>query len=288
MKLLIVFFLLTTIQAQQDPCLCSCCTDISCQPTSLPTVYVQTCTLQSCIERCIGTYSQCQRNHPQGYISVQCPSNNVPSFNCRCDCCNTGSTTCTPVYVGITQVYSCQTSACSIACENQYPLQCKADQSGTTQGTCISVVNTTTATTTIDSWLDNTCRCTSCQAAPTCSSVYVGVALGSSCSVPACTQACQNKYSSNISQTSGTCLSNTGEFTFCNCRCCSTNGCINYKINTNVGCNMCDSTCRQYSPCDQTASITVQTCSTINNVKIYFPSGIFIFYQILFLFFSCL
>jgi hypothetical protein len=292
MQLLVILLLLTSIQAQQNPCLCSCCNSQSCTPITLPTVYVQTCTLQSCIQQCRATYPQCQGNYPTGYISVQCGSNTsniVPQFNCQCECCNTGSALCSPSYVGNTLAYSCQIGACSIACRNQYPSQCVADQNGVTQGTCTGSV-TTIPTTTIGPWLGNTCRCTYCQTGSSCSSTPVGVTSASYCSTAACTQACQNQYPSSCSclsnnnQTSGTCISQTGGNTFCACNCCSTNGCINYRINTNGGCTMCDSICRQYTPCSNPGQVIVQSCST-NNAKISRPSIIFILIITIFTFY---
>jgi hypothetical protein len=294
MQLLVIFLLLTSIRAQQNSCSCSCCTGLSCNPTSLPTVYVQSCTLQSCLAQCRATYSQCQGTHSYDYLAAQCISNVVPQFNCRCDCCNTGYASCSPSYVGDSRAYLCATGSCSISCREQYPYQCKADQTGQTQGTCIgfitSTATTTTTTTTTGPWLGNTCTCTSCPTCSSCPPAYVGVTSASYCSSAACTQACQNKYPpscstvSNINQTSGTCISNTGGNTFCSCRCCSTNRCIDYRINTNGGCAMCDSTCRQYTPCDNTAPVIVQTCST-NDAKTFIPWMIFILIITIFAFF---
>jgi hypothetical protein len=284
MQLLILFLLLTSIQAQQNSCSCSCCNSLFCNPTSLPTNYIQNCTLVSCLAQCRATYTQCQGNYPSGYISVQCGSNIVPQFNCRCDCCNTGSTSCSPSNVGYTLAFSCQPGACSIACKEQYPYQCVADQNGLTQGTCIGFISTTTAatttTTTMGPWLGNTCSCTCYQTCSSCLPTSAGVTSASYCSPVTCTQACQNQYplsclsASNISQTIGTCVSGNGD-TRCNCRCCSTNGCINYGISTNGGCTMCDSMCRQYIPCSTTAQVTVQTCST-NNAKTPLPWMFFV------------
>jgi len=291
MQLLVIFLLLTSIRAQQNSCSCSCCTGLLCNPTSLPTVNVQSCTLQSCLAQCRATYSQCQGNNSYDYLSAQCISNVVPQFNCRCNCCNTGSASCSPSYVGDSRAYLCETGPCSISCREQYPSQCKADQTGLTQGTCTSLITSTaTPTTTIGPWLGNTCTCTYSQTCSSCPPVYAGVTSASYCSSAACTQACRNKYPpscstvSNINQTSGTCISDTSGNTFCGCRCCSTNGCIDYKININGGCGMCDSTCRQYTPCDNTAPVTVQTCSS-NSAKTSIPWMIFILIITFFTFF---
>jgi hypothetical protein len=295
MQFLVIFLLLTSIRAQQNSCLCSCCTGLSCNPTSLPTITVQSCTLESCLERCRTTYFQCQGNHPNGYLSAICNSSSsvVPQFNCRCDCCNTGSVLCSPSFVGNSRAFLCETGSCSIACQNQYPFYCKADQTGLTQGTCISFITsttTTTTTTTIGPWLGNTCACTYCQTCSSCPPTYVGVTSASYCSSAACAEACRNRYPlscstvSTINPTSGICISNTGGNTFCDCRCCTTNRCIDYRINTNGGCAVCDSTCRQYTPCDNTAQVTVRTCST-NNVKTSIPCMIFILIITIFTFF---
>jgi hypothetical protein len=270
--------LLTSIRAQQNQCFCTCCNGPLCIPISLPTIDVQNCTLESCLGQCRTSYSQCQGNGIIGHVSAECASTVTPQFDCRCDCCNTGSTSCSPSYVGNTRVYSCQAGACSIACIRQYPNQCRADQSGLTQGTCTDYITTTT--TSVGPWLGNICSCTCCQTG-SCSPTSVGVTSASYCSSSICTQSCRNQYplsclsSLNLSQTNGTCISNIGGNTFCGCRCCGTNGCIDYKINTNGGCTTCDSMCRQYTPCTNTNQVTTQTCTT-NNAKTSHPWIIFI------------
>jgi hypothetical protein len=269
MYVLVIFMLLTIVRAQQSPCSCSCCTGLSCTSVSLPTVYVQYCTLETCLAQCRATYSQCQVPLPYGQVSAQCGSNIGPQYYCRCDCCNTGSTSCSPSFVGYALVYSCQTGACSIECNRQYSSQCVVTQNGQTQGTCIGLITTTSTITTIGPWLGNTCSCMCCQTGSYCSPTYVGTTSASQCSSTTCTQACRTRYpsscpsSTSIGQTMGTCTSTTTGNTRCKCYCCGTNGCINYDINTSGDCSTCDSSCRVQAPCINTQQVT-QTC-TFNN-----------------------
>ena len=279
MKLFIIVLLLANTRAQLSSCTCSCCVNLvageSCTPISLPSVAVQICTLESCLAQCRATYSQCRGNSPADHISTvpQCVSTttttgitNGPAYNCRCDCCNTGSTSCTPVYIGNAYSYSCQAGSCSISCQQRYPSQCRADHTGLTQGTCTNLV-----TTTISPWLGNLCKCICCSTNSNCPSPTVGVTSASSCSVDSCTQACRNQYpascllSSGTSQTTGTCLSATGGRTNCNCECRGTNGILTYRINNNDDCTTCLSNCQQNSPCTNTNQVLVQSCSTNPN-----------------------
>jgi hypothetical protein len=303
MQLLVIFLLLISIRAQPNTCSCSCCrspvTGQSCTPTSLASFGLQNCLLESCLAQCRARYYECQGNSLTDYISVQCATTATtstpiaPQFNCRCDCCSTGSTSCLPSYVGNALAYLCQAGSCSISCQQRYPNQCKADQTGLTQGTCTDFITTTTTTTTtitVGPWLGNLCKCTCCSTSSYCPSTTVGVASASSCSSSVCTQACRNQYpssclsSANISQSSGTCLSDIGASTNCNCECCETSRCINYKINTNEFCSTCDSICRLNSPCTNTAPVVVQSCST-NNAKTILPWMNFILLISIFTFF---
>ena len=291
--LFVVFLFLTTIEAQQNSCLCSCCTGQSCNLALLPTVYVQYCTLEICIARCRATYSQCQENHPYGQISVQCGLNiTAPQYNCKCDCCNTGSNLCLPSYVGNTLTYSCQPGACSIACSNQFPYQCVSNQNGQTQGTCLGSLTTTSVTTTVAPWLGNVCSCMCCQTGSYCSPTYVGATSAYQCSSTDCTQACRNSYPSscpsysNIGRTDGICLSSTGGNIRCNCRCCGTNGCVNdYLISTSGSCGTCDSMCRQYTVCPNTNQVTYTCSVNNNNAKTFHTSMISILIMIFSTFF---
>ena len=164
---------------------------------------------------------------------------------------------------------------------------------GVTQGICTDFITTTsTATTTIiiGSWLGNTCKCTCCPTSSYCPAADVGVTSASSCSSSSCTQACRNQYpfsclsSSSISQISGTCISNIGANTFCNCRCCETSRCIDYSINTNGGCSTCDSICQENTPCVNSTRTTVPTC-TMNDARMIFPWIKILFLSSIFTFF---
>ncbi|CAF1023163.1 unnamed protein product [Adineta steineri] len=134
-------------------------------------------------------------------------------YSCRCDCCNTGSASCSTSYVGTSIAYTCASDSCSISCALQYPSQCVTNQNGQTQGQCVGLITTTTTTTTITSgpWLGNTCSCMCCQSGSGCSPTYVGITSASQCSTTACTQACQARYPSVcpslflLGQTQGTC-----------------------------------------------------------------------------------
>jgi hypothetical protein len=284
MRLLVVFLLLVNTQAQQQPCSCSCCYGQSCNPAPLPTVYVQQCTLESCLVQCRSTYPQCQVTYPYGEISAQClpttTASSLSQFKCRCDCCNTGSAMCSPSYVGETLSFTCQTGACSIACNTQYPYQCPSGANGLTQGTCTGIITTTTTTTTIGPWLGNSCSCMCCQTSSNCLPTYVGTTSASYCSSVHCTQACRIQYPSlcptllYTGQTNGTCTSGAGGNAVCKCRCCGNNNCLNYDISTNGGCSTCDSLCRTQTRCTNTNSVTF-TCQN-NNAKKSFPSIILI------------
>ncbi|CAM4780953.1 unnamed protein product [Rotaria magnacalcarata] len=300
MHLFLFCFLLAIVRAQQSPCFCSCCSGISCNPTFLPTIYVHNCTLERCIVQCRDTYVQCRGNQPTTVISVQCGPTAIPQYTCRCDCCKTGSPFCSVSYIGNAITFICAVESCSIACANQYPHICVANQVGQTQGTCMSPLtsmstsSTTTTTTTLTTtpppppptttvslWLGNTCSCMCCRTGSYCSPMNVGTTLALQCSSGACTQACQNQYPalcpvfSNIGQTIGTCISGTDGNTICKCNCCSGIGCMNYETITNDGCFMCDSMCRHHSPCIKPDHVT-HVCYR-SNAKLSLPWFTFIF-----------
>ncbi|CAF1564362.1 unnamed protein product [Rotaria sp. Silwood1] len=283
MHLLWYFLLFGSVQAQQHLCLCSCCPGLPCNPNSLPPIHVQSCTLETCLAQCQATYSTCRQNYPFNLISAQCNSTIVPSFNCRCDCCNTGSPSCSPSYVGNSQAFVCNTESCSISCATQYPHVCVANHNGFTQGTCTNLITTTTTTstqTTIGSWLGYTCSCMCCQTGSNCLPTYVGIASVSQCSSGACTQACINRYPlscpslSHNGQAYGTCVSGTDGNIICRCHCCGADRCKNYDISICGSCTLCDSACRQQSSCSKPDQVT-HTCYT-SNTMLCFPWLIFI------------
>ncbi|CAF1055996.1 unnamed protein product [Adineta steineri] len=353
MRLLIIFLLFAIVRTQQYPCSCSCCNGASCIPIVLSTVYAQSCTTEACLQQCRASYPTiCQATPPYGQTIAQCISDNIqqyscqcnccntgspscstfyvgtsiaytcasgscsiscaqqyPSqclnnqngqtqgtctglittttttttsstniqqYNCRCDCCNTGSPSCSTSYVGTSIAYTCASGSCSISCAQQYPSQCLNNQHGQTQGTCTDLITTTTTTTTIDPWLGNTCSCMCCQSGSDCSPTYVGTTSAFQCLATACHQACQIRYPSVcpsyyfLGQTIGTCTSSTTSGTTrCACNCCGTSGCFNYDIRTNEGCTTCNSLCQSQSRCTNTYQVT-QTCYP-NNTKIFHP-----------------
>ncbi|CAF1135160.1 unnamed protein product [Adineta steineri] len=292
MRLLIIFLLFTVVRAQQYPCSCSCCSTPSCTPTVLPTVYASSCTTDACLLQCRASYTLCQVNPPNGQIIAQCLSSTVQQYSCRCDCCNTGSASCSVFNVGTSVAYTCASGSCSISCAQQYPSQCVSNQNGQTQGQCMGPITTTTTTTTVGPWLGNTCSCMCCQSGSSCTPTYVGITSASQCSLTACNQACQIRYPSVcpslyiLGQTSGTCTSSTTSGTTqCACNCCGTTGCFNYTMRTNEGCTACNSLCQSQSQsqCPNTFQVT-HICS-LNNAKIFHPWIIFILSIIFFNFF---
>ena len=289
MHLIVLFLMLSYVQAQLDSCLCSCCSGLSCYPVLLPPIDLQDCTLERCLHLCRATYSQCQSTQPFGQLIAQCNSTTRPMYNCQCNCCNTGFPTCSPSFIGNSQAYQCETAACSISCTKQYPTVCVADQNGQTQGLCTGLIETTSTTTTtaISPWLVNTCSCFCCLTASNCLPKYVGITSASQCSSLACTQACRNQYPSlcpsfsQPGQTSGICSSeNTGD-TICNCRCCSTNGCSSYGIITSGGCAACNAQCQQKSPCTKPDQVQY-TCYT-NSGNLFLSWVMLINFSILFI-----
>jgi hypothetical protein len=274
MYVLLIILLVTGIRAQYlNQCACSCCLGQSCPAVVVGMVNVQNCSADICLAQCRCTYPQCAANPPYGQLLTQC-TNPVNAFTCQCLCCNTGSSACTPTFVGYATVYQyqCQISACSIACAAQYPAQCVANANGQTQATCLGLVTTTTAMTTIAPWLGNICSCLYCQSGYTCTSnLLVGVTSVSQCSSSDCTSACQNRYpitcsTSYLSQISGVCLVTANAKTRCKCNCCGTYGCVDYDLTINDTCTSCYSRCAQVSPCMNSRPPTY-TC-TANQPKI--------------------
>jgi hypothetical protein len=272
MYVLLIILFVTGIGAQYQ-CSCSCCLGQSCQPTLVGNVNVQNCSAELCLAQCRCTYSQCSATNAfYGQVLSQCLSTIVNQYSCQCLCCNTGSVTCTPIFVG-----------CSIACTDQYPAQCVSNQYGQTVGTCSGTVTTTTAITTVAPWLGNICSCLYCPSGYSClSNTLVGVTSVSQCSSSDCTLACQNRYpvtctTAYLSQISGVCLIQTSGRTRCKCNCCSTTGCIDYELNTNDTCTSCYSKCQQVSPCvySTTRPITY-TCATNNSIIKKFSFPVFI------------
>ena len=272
--LLIIALSLTTIHAQSTGCICSCCVGQSCTAITLPTVYVQSCTLETCIAQCRTSYSQCRVSYPSGIISAQCLSTTDAQYSCQCNCCNTGSATCSTTYVGTSIAYTCQQGACSISCNQQYPTQCVSNQNGQTQGMCTGLLTTSTttsSTTTPMPFMGNTCSCSCCQSGANCSPMNVGSTSASQCSTTACTQACRTQFSgscpslSYLGQSIGTCTSQNSGDTRCKCNCCSATGCFNYDIGVSGGCSACDSMCRQQATCTNAFQVT-STCSTSDAV----------------------
>lgn len=189
-----LFILLSNIvRIESYSCSCSCCFGQGCQATLLPNnVEAQYCTDASCLDACKARYYQCNVAHPNGQAIGKClatttTSTNSPSiggpYTCQCNCCNTGTYTCTPTFVGYTNAYSCQVGICSIACTKQYPSVCISNQYGQTQGTCIG---TTTATAVVPT---GSVRC-GCSCQGTSGSHNYEVITTNGCS--SCLNACQS------------------------------------------------------------------------------------------------
>lgn len=292
--------MVTSIRAQQ-PCSCSCCARFLCNPTQLPTLYIQTCTLENCLGHCRGVYSQCRVNYPYGILSAQCGPPSTLQYLCRCDCCNTGSASCTPSYVGYAVAYLCKAESCSVACANRYPNLCVASHIGQTVGTCfihsgattlsstasmctppatcIPPLKPTTALTTLP-WTQDTCSCTCCASGSHCSPIYVGGVSACQCSSESCTQACHSRYpaqcpaSPSIGQTIGTCINGLSGNILCKCSCCTASGCLFYDATVSEKCSMCEAACKQNAPCVNRDQISY-TC-LCNDAKLLFPWFIFV------------
>ena len=275
---LVFLFLLTHARTQSIGCVCTCCRSFTtgqpCPPISLPIIPIngQYCVLETCLEQCRANYFECQGNTAVDQLTSECILLNntitttapVP-YNCRCDCCNTGSSTCTPVYIGNTRAYSCRPGACSIACEQQYPNQCKSGSTGVTQGECTDTTTITTvatATTTTGPWLSNTCECISYQSSVCGSTTFLGVTSASLCAASSCTQACRIRYPlPSDNQTIGKCISDSAAKRSCNCQCCGTSNCIDYKVTTNEICERCGEICVEYSPCASKGQVRLLSCN---------------------------
>lgn len=267
-----LFLLALSIRAQQAPyqCSCGCCNSPGCNPGFIGYAQSPTCSSEACLAQCRCTFPQCLTSPPYGQVVATCSSPVPVPVICNCQCCNTGSVSCQPIPIGSTITGICSPSACSIACFQQYPNQCAANFTGQTIGTCIGPVTTTTtmSTTLQPIWLGNLCVCTFCQSALSCySPLYLGATSSAQCSVSACTQACQSRYSTNCVTTSyqgqvtGVCPTLAIGNVKCRCNCCgSVTGCIDYELNINGTCTGCQGACQQVSPCANAFGVTA-TCS---------------------------
>lgn len=264
MYVLLLILFITGIQVQaQNQCSCSCCLGQSCQPALIGNVNVQNCSAEICLTQCRCTYSQCSAaSTSYGQVLSQCLTTVNTLYTCRCLCCNAGTPTCAPIFIGYTSAYSCDVSACSIACTVQYPSQCVSNQYGQSQGSCSGVMTTTTAIPTVAPWLGYACSCLYCPSGYTCSSnTLIGIASASECSSSDCTLACQNRFpltctTTYLSQITGVCLTQNSGRTRCKCNCCGTTGCIDYELTTNDTCSSCYARCQQVSPCTSTRPVT--------------------------------
>ena len=278
MYVLIVLLYITGIRAQGSLCSCLCCSTLGCTPTQVGTINMPSCTISSCADRCRNTFLDCGPLNAQVQVSPQCSSTVAPLYNCQCNCCRTGSTTCAPSVVGYSSAYTCQDSSCSISCATRYPTVCVADQTGQTQGSCAGLISTTTTLTTsiistttinpVDVWLAHTCSCRCCQAGTNCApNIEVGIASAAECSSTACTQACQNRYSAAcpsltyLGRANGTCTSQGNGGARCRCRCCDQGVCKDYEPNFNGNCASCKTRCQQVAPCANRSSVT-EACSS--------------------------
>ncbi|UJR24191.1 hypothetical protein I4U23_027157 [Adineta vaga] len=202
---------------------------------------------------------------PYGQSTGQCLSATTVtpingSFVCRCDCCNTGSATCSPVLIGYSTAFSCSSASCSVSCSSTYPLVCISNENGQTQGTCQGL---TTTTTTVSSWLGYPCSCYCCQWNSYCNpTTFVGNTSSTLCSTYTCSSACQQQYSSlcplstSIGQTLGQCLTISNGSTRCQCTCCGSIACLDYDIYTNSDCTTCPLMCSLYTKCANTYQTT--------------------------------
>ncbi|CAF3608230.1 unnamed protein product [Rotaria sp. Silwood1] len=296
MYLLVIVLLINYAHTQQSVCSCSCCIGQSCSPSILAPLYIQSCTIETCRLQCRAVYFQCQADYPNGQIAVQCLSYVNPLYNCQCACCNTGSATCTPSFVGYSTAYVCQPGSCSISCATQYPSQCVSNHNGQTNGVCtgpITTITTTISTTTVSRLTNSpsigyTCSCMCCQSGPNCSpNIGVGNVIASQCSSLACTSACQNQHPGicpsivDLGQTNGICISQNGANIRCQCQCCGTNGCSTYDINTNGNCASCSTLCQQQSLCANTNTVTFTCNSNPSKISLEFSLTLIVFISII-------
>ena len=289
---LILVLLISYVQAQQqqDLCHCSCCIGQFCNPTYVGVISTPSCTSESCRTYCRNSYLQCRGDDTNGQIFSQCSSNvapSGPSFSCQCNCCRTGSATCSPSFVGYSTAYTCQPGACSISCVSQYPNQCVSDQNGQTNGVCIGTITTTTTTTTTTggSGSGYKCSCLCCSSGSNCSpNSEVGVTSASQCTPAACTAACQNQYptacpsNSYIGYSRGVCSGSSSSTTRCGCQCCGLSGCPTYDVYTNADCSSCATLCSER--CGNTNPLTV-TCGSNTSIKGTASSSLLVFLSIL-------
>jgi hypothetical protein len=177
-------------------------------------------------------------------------------YSCQCNCCNSGSVSCTTSLIGYTNAYSCSAGSCSIACTTQFPTVCISNQYGQTTGTCLGLTTSTTTSTISTPSLGNACSCYCCQSGPNCLPLtIVANTTALQCSTLACTQACQDGYptlcpsSLFVGLTSGLCTNPMSGNIRCQCNCCGLNGCLNYNVYTSGGCGSCSTLCRQQTQC---------------------------------------
>lgn len=293
-SLILVLLIRYVYTQQQDLCHCSCCIGQSCIPNYVGATSVLSCTSELCRMYCRYSYAQCQVDSSNGQIIPQCSSNSTtinPLYNCRCDCCQTGSPACTPNFVGYSTAYLCQSSACSISCAVQYPSQCISNQNGQTNGLCLGPITTTTtlAPTTVStsggSGSSYRCSCLCCQSGPNCSpNSEVGITFAGECTSSACTTACQNQYStacpSNyyLGCTNGVCRGLSSTTNQCGCQCCGLTGCPTYNVYTNAGCASCATLCSQR--CNYTNPLTI-TCDSNGSIKDSLPLSLRLLLSIL-------
>jgi len=203
---------------------------------------------------------------------------------CSCSCCLDYQ--CIPILLPNINVQACDLSSCLAQCRTTYPT-CRTTNIGVITAQCLSIPQTTTTTTRTTTktavptgmttqypQTANLCSCSCCPSNSNCPSRNIGVAWSSVCSAQSCDQSCRNQYSSSClgAYLTGTCLSNNGASTFCDCRCCTNNQqCIDYRINTDGNCGTCSSVCQNYSPCQNTnnPTITVQQCNHANRSNLF-------------------
>jgi hypothetical protein len=272
---ILVIILATAIQSQPYPCSCSCCIGLNCEPTPLRNINAFYCSTESCLEACSSQYYQCQKSPPNGQAIAQCLTSALGPYSCQCNCCNSGSVSCTPTFAGYATAYLCNSSSCSIACATQYAGVCISNQYGQTQGTCVGLTTTTTMAT---SSLGNACSCYCCQTGPNCLPLSnVGNTSSSQCSTLACTQACQVGYptlcptSLVVGQTNGLCSNTASGNIRCQCKCCGSDGCLNYNVYTNTSCRSCSILCQQQTQCINSNSGTY-SCSSNSTALSQFSS----------------
>ncbi|CAF1053037.1 unnamed protein product [Didymodactylos carnosus] len=203
---LVLFCVVKLSSEQPHSCACNCCPTSNCYPSLVGQAYAANCSRAACTDACKVQYTSSCASY-FGKIDAYCTSSlttTTQQFNCRCDCCNTGST-CSLNAIGTSTAWSCSPQACTIACYQQYPYVCVSSSLGQTSGQCTGLATTTAAPNSYR------CSCKCCNNGQLCTTYQVGTTVAQECSPNSCAEQCRKQYpqicaSSPLGQTQGICL----------------------------------------------------------------------------------